>query len=358
MFAEKIKLTQDYIDLIVKKRKEHHLTAYELSEKLGKNKSWIPNIENHRTKNISKENLFLIFDSFAKEEDMDTEKYILKYLHPHAIVQLDDGNSIPCEVLQTRYKLSELDSYSEEYFYNYYVCNDETSMQKNIKELKTAISTLLGSMSKMFPYLTLKQQAEAIRSIYSIEENYVRLPALISEFLKIDIFSEYPADEGGKHAQQYREEFRELISITKNNFKLFNAKAKVYSFFTEGGNEFSINYRLANFDFGSYEELESILSDIEQYVFAVYRYVQLAYDYSDAPNIDLKKIYSKAKQFLTLFTVISKISYNVEFPIPQNDASKDTVNTTQLQLANMLYEIKQQFFKKFNMPEESESPQD
>lgn len=358
MFAEKIKLTQDYIDLIVKKRKEHHLTAYELSEKLGKNKSWIPNIENHRTKNISKENLLLIFDSFAKEEHIDTEQYILKYLHPHAIVQLDDGNSIPCEVLQTKYKLSTLDSYSEEYFNSYYICNDETSMQRNIKELKTAISTLLESMSKEFPYLTLKQQAETIRSIYSIKENYVRLPSLISEFLKIDIFSEYPADEEGKHAQQYREEFRELITTTKNNFKLFNAKASVYSFFTEDGNNFSINYRLANFDFGSYEELKSILSDIEQYIFAVYRYVQLAYDYSDTPNIDLKKIYSKAKQFLTLFTVISKISYKVELTLPQNDATKDIVNTTQLKLTNMLYEIKQLFFKKFNISDESESPLD
>ena len=48
MFANKIRITQDYIDLIVKKRKEHYYTAYELSEKLGKNKSWIPNIENHR----------------------------------------------------------------------------------------------------------------------------------------------------------------------------------------------------------------------------------------------------------------------------------------------------------------------
>ena len=55
MFANKIRITQDYIDLIVKKRKEHYYTAYELSEKLGKNKSWIPNIENHRTKNLSKE---------------------------------------------------------------------------------------------------------------------------------------------------------------------------------------------------------------------------------------------------------------------------------------------------------------
>ena len=52
VFPTKIKLTDDYIALIVTERKKHNLTAYQLSEKIGKNKSWLPNIENHRTKNI------------------------------------------------------------------------------------------------------------------------------------------------------------------------------------------------------------------------------------------------------------------------------------------------------------------
>ena len=57
MLADKIKITDELIELIVCARKEHNLTAYQLSEKVGKNKSWLPNIENKRTKNISKEDL-------------------------------------------------------------------------------------------------------------------------------------------------------------------------------------------------------------------------------------------------------------------------------------------------------------
>ena len=48
MFPDKIKITDDLIKLIVDTRKEHNLTSYQLSEKIGKNKSWLPNIENKR----------------------------------------------------------------------------------------------------------------------------------------------------------------------------------------------------------------------------------------------------------------------------------------------------------------------
>ena len=41
MFPDKIRLTPDYIDLIIKERKKHDLTSYQLSERLGKNKSWL-----------------------------------------------------------------------------------------------------------------------------------------------------------------------------------------------------------------------------------------------------------------------------------------------------------------------------
>ena len=85
VFEDTIKITQEYIDLIITKRKEHNLTAYQLSEKIGKNKSWLPNIENRRTKNISRDDLILLFKDFAKEENMDAEEYILKYLRPNLL---------------------------------------------------------------------------------------------------------------------------------------------------------------------------------------------------------------------------------------------------------------------------------
>ena len=356
MFANKIKLTQDYIDLIVKKRKEHQLTAYELSEQLGRNKSWIPNIENHRTKNISKENLLLIFDSFAKEENMDTEKYILKYLHPHAIVQLDDGTSIPCEFLQNKYGLSPLESPPHEIYTNFNYDPNDLPQEETIDYLKDAISGFYETILNLFPILSQKDRKETIDSIRSIAKNYKRQPFLTTKLLAIDYFPNYPADEYGKHAQQYLDEVSALLDETKYKFDLANAKAEVYSFFVEDGNMFSLNQEIANFDFGSYQDLEYILSEIEQYVFAIYKYVHVAYEYSGTPNIDLKKIYFKAKQFLKLFLHISNISYDVEFTIPENDSTKDIVNATQLNVTNMLYEIKKKFHSRYNIPEEPQSP--
>lgn len=356
MFASKIKLTQDYIDLIVKKRKEHQLTAYELSEQLGRNKSWIPNIENHRTKNISKENLLHIFDSFAKEEHMDTEKYILKYLHPHAIVQLDDGTSIPCELLQNKYGLSPLEIPPHEAYTNFNYDPNDLPKAETINYLKDALSTFYNTILEQFPILSQEDREKTITSIRSIAKNYKRQPFLTTKLLAIDYFPDYPSDEYGKHAQQYLDEVSGLLDKTKHAFALANAKAEVYSFFVEDGNMFPLNQQIATFDLGSYQELEYILSDIEQYIFAVYKYVNVAYEYSDAPNIDLRKIYFKAKQFLKLFLHISQISYDVEFKVPENDASKDIVNATQLTVTNMLYEIKKKFHSRYNIPEEPKGP--
>ena len=84
LFPDKIKITDELIKLIVDTRKEYNLTSYQLSEKIGKNKSWLPNIENKRTKNIFKEDLILLFKDFAKDKNMDAEDFIIKYLSPTA----------------------------------------------------------------------------------------------------------------------------------------------------------------------------------------------------------------------------------------------------------------------------------
>ena len=100
MFPEKIKITDELIQLIIDTRKEHNLTAYQLSEKIGKNKSWLPNIENRRTKNISRDDLILLFKDFAKDKNMDAEEFVIKYLSPTATVELNDNVSVPNHYLQ------------------------------------------------------------------------------------------------------------------------------------------------------------------------------------------------------------------------------------------------------------------
>ena len=96
MFPEKIKITDELIQLIINTRKEHNLTAYQLSEKIGKNKSWLPNIENRRTKNISRSDLYLLFKNFADEKNLRPEQYIVKNLPRNCMIELEDGLTAPC----------------------------------------------------------------------------------------------------------------------------------------------------------------------------------------------------------------------------------------------------------------------
>ena len=140
MFENKIEITQDYIDLIVAKRKEHNLTAYQLSEKIGKNKSWLPNIENRRTKNISRDDLILLFKDFAKEENLSVEEYIIKYLRPNLLMN----------ILEQRLAAKKRDLENQQEYFRIDMKNIEQSNYEDnainallcMKKLKTEIAEL------------------------------------------------------------------------------------------------------------------------------------------------------------------------------------------------------------------------
>ena len=139
MFEDTIKITQEYIDLIITKRKEHNLTAYQLSEKIGKNKSWLPNIENRRTKNISRDDLILLFKDFAKEENMDAEEYILKYLRPNLLKSnLEQRLAAKKRDLGNQQEYFRIDMNIEQSNYE----DNAVNALLNMKKLKTEIAEL------------------------------------------------------------------------------------------------------------------------------------------------------------------------------------------------------------------------
>ena len=61
---------------IINKRKEIGLSAYDLSEKSGHSKYWLPNIEVGRTKKISVEDLLSIYKYLIPDTDIDMAEYI------------------------------------------------------------------------------------------------------------------------------------------------------------------------------------------------------------------------------------------------------------------------------------------
>ena len=157
MFPKKIRLTDDLIELIIETRKRNGLTAYQLSEAIGKNKSWLPNIENHRTKNISNDDLLLIFNDFAKEEGLSPELYIIKHLNPTAQVQLDNGDIVSCRVLQKKYEL----------------LSDKVSIEEILDDFHGYVTLEEGKyhqIKKMF--LSLKNEVVSLKRI-SFDEIYL-----------------------------------------------------------------------------------------------------------------------------------------------------------------------------------------
>ncbi|MBS5129899.1 MAG: hypothetical protein KHZ01_05365 [Lachnospiraceae bacterium] len=352
MFPNKIALTDEYIDLIVKERKKHGITAYNLSQKIGKNKSWLTNLENHRTKNISKTDFLLIFKDFAKEENLDVEKYIIKYLHPNAIVTLENGNTIPCYVLQTYYELLSIDGNYIDYmesldFYNFY--NGELDFKKDMKSLEGSLSSFKETVLKKTSELPdKKQRKEIIKAIDIITENLMREFPLAMEYYKIDIFKNIPNNIYGKLDDLYINEANEIINQTLQQFTLLNAKIDVYSYLSEDGDNYSLVSEIANFEYGTLDDLSNIIDKIEAFSFSIYNYIDLSYKFGSSSNIDVKKLYRKLKTFLCAFVNIAKLNFEVIFAVPSNDSSEDIIKETQLQANNLIFQIKQAFQEKYH----------
>lgn len=81
MASKKIRISEDMIKFIKEMRKEHNISAYELSKLCGRKQSWIPNIENHRTTSMTAEAASKLGDIFQElDEKKEFESYIERQL--------------------------------------------------------------------------------------------------------------------------------------------------------------------------------------------------------------------------------------------------------------------------------------
>ena len=77
MIPDKIELNKTIVNKIVEIRGKLGLSSYQLSEKMGKSKFWLNNVENNKTKNISKDDLVNIL-SYIYDERNEIENTIEK----------------------------------------------------------------------------------------------------------------------------------------------------------------------------------------------------------------------------------------------------------------------------------------
>ena len=357
MFPEKIKLTREYIDLIIKKRKEHNLTAYELSEKIGKNKSWLPNIENNRTKNISKDDFLALFKDFAAEESMDTEMYIIKYLNPNALVILDDGRSMLCSFLKRLHKLDESSSNAQDKGKDYDPRQkDSVFIELNIyiHKLRDLLYTYLEDdywdtpdneynsdivdPNRVTPHRVVEDRKE----IYSAFLSY---PALATKIYGIDFLGGLDV----KHEDfEYISEVSDLISEMEWRFELLNQKAALYNYFREPYTNSNLSYKINSCDGSSPTTMADLISSIKNYIELLSVYITNIFACPYHIDVDFHKLYSVADGFCKDIIRVAKLPYCYSLEIPENNWEESKIKDSQLQLNNIIFQIKKEFNEKYH----------
>lgn len=355
MFPEKIKLTDEYIDLIVKERKKHGFSSYELSEKIGKNKSWLPNIENHRTKNISKKDFLLIFNEFAKGSGFSTEKYIIKNLHPNTIIELDDKTTLPAFYLQGEFNLyppNYTDVSVEDVIKRAEYLSSDKPFSVDFVTIKEALVNLSKTILEELPFQTPKERERTLDAIKTMRYNFV------NDFNITISFYEVPILHGGldrfseKLGLKYASDLNSVKEKYVSSIKTLYAKANVHSYFdTESPDSYGAT-NLESYTDNDVKDLEVFIFNIESYIYELYEYIRLSIADSQINNYEYvpeyHKLYSVAIHVLQTFVNLCKLDYFLDFEIPSDDATEDIIDKKQLELNNIVYAIKKAFIKKYH----------
>lgn len=356
MFPEKIKIIDEYIDLIVQMRKENNITAYQLSEMIGKNKSWLPNIENRRTKNISKNDFLLIFNNFAKDSGLSTEHFIIKNLSPNALIELDDDTTVPCFYLQNTLKLYPKNftkASVEEHLQRFDYYSSEKPMSIDVVTINERLVKFSNTILEELPYLVPDDRAKLLKALEIMRQNFV------NDFNITRSFYEVPIMHGGTNqfGKNISKQFISNLDIIHEKYisalELSYSKATVYAYFDKEPYEKYEAVHLETYTGNNPNDMIMFISSIESYIYELYRYIRLAISDAVLNNYECKieyhKLYSVASHVLQRFIKIAKIDYSFQFEIPFDDASKDEIDKKQLELNNISYAIKQAFNKKYEI---------
>jgi transcriptional regulator with XRE-family HTH domain len=353
MFPEKIKITDELIQLIIDTRKAHNLTAYQLSEKIGKNKSWLPNIENRRTKNISRNDLILLFKDFAKDKNMEAEEFVIKYLSPTATVELNDNVSVPNHYLQNSMGIYSPDHdmlhiSDEERIkrMEYYI--QDKPYEVDLMHLKKNLKDLSDTIIDEFSYCeTPDDRRNMIKLVKTMRVNFQ------GEFAYTQKLYQFPLFHGDAETCFGNTMGKDYLQKTNNNIESFSAKQKLLYSYAEICSEM-------NYDEGTYnpyidltsinentdvETLEQNLFGYESFIYELHEYIKSAKNealINQHPcNIDCIKLFEHIISSINSFITKAKLDYHFEYTMPTQDADVDELIKKCLELNTITYGIKQ-----------------
>lgn len=338
MFPEKIKITDELIQLIINTRKNDHLTAYQLSEKIGKNKSWLPNIENKRTKNISKSDLYLLFKDNAAKENMSPEQYILRNLPRNCTIELEDGITAPCYHVREMLGISYLEDYenlskdefNEELDFNEYGRNDKLRE----KDVAATIYRLSNTLIDKLKLYTLEEKENFARCLDTMTDNFEND---FEHTISIYNNSYCPADPLSKPSSVRTDYISYLETLDKNNniaLNMMSSRAFVYSFIEQTPYDtytfFNKIKNWNNIDEPEEEKLYFAFYDIKNFQFAVFSYAEYLTEYSTifkkCPTFDYALIFSKLFEAFKLFIQVAKMNYSFDLFIPNDNSSIEKIH--------------------------------
>lgn len=347
MFANKIKLTDEYIKLITKTRKEHNITAYQLSENIGKNKSWLSNIENHRTKNITKNDLLLLFKDFAAEENLDPEKFIIKYLPPDTPIELDNNTTVPCHFLQTKLELISLKSNPQEYLENYNFYTNEIPREEDLRYSVLKLQDLHDILLNKLENATKNDRQTLLSAIDIMINNFENVPYLASKLYGIQIVcvnSDLGYDD--KQIVYFNNKEEDIINKCRTEMKLCEKESNLEYYFSQSNTGMTFFTEVYDINLTStYEEIMDWILSVEKYISEAFSYLRLAW--TNKVQFNYNKYIIKPISCLKYFLEKMKLAYNFKLNTLTNESSFDEINQEQINLNNILLKIKEQISSRY-----------
>lgn len=353
MFPEKIKITDELIRLIIETRKAHDLTAYQLSEQIGKNKSWLPNIENRRTKNISRDDLYLLFRDFASKENLEPEQYIVKNLPRDSMIELEGGVVAPGFHVKEMLDVDDWEGLSDEEINTTLEFEvDETLRQKDVLASIYRLSVVLKKQLARYP-LDEKEQFSRLIDIMTsnIENDFERTLNLYGKgYCPHD-----PLGYDTKVREVYLSQLDRFQDIADLVNELMMLRAFVYSFIENVPNDlYSFSKKIENWDTIADPEDEKLyyaLEDIKNYHFGLFSYIEDCVKYStifkDAPTVEYNLLFSKLHEMFVSYVNVAKIDYSFDFQIPDDSIANMEIDLLHSKTDKIIFEIEKKLRSKF-----------
>lgn len=355
MFPDKIKITDDLIKLIIDTRKEYNLTAYQLSEKIGKNKSWLPNIENKRTKNISREDLIILFKDFAKDKGIDPEEFVIKYLSPTATIELDNNVTVPNHYLQSSMEIfspdhEDLHISFEERMSRMKYAMEEKPYEVDLMDLKKKLKDLSDLIIDEFSYCkTSDDRQSIIKMVDMMHTNLVGEVefAYVQKLYQIPIFyGESKMGYGDIVGAEYIENTLSNINSFSATQRLYMTYANVYGDMIPQKDKYNLLEEIQSITNKSDEDrLDSVVFGLDAFIYNFQEYIKAAYDEAKINNHpcsnDFTPIFEYIIKCLKLFIQNAGLEYHFNYEIPDSTNDFDTIVKKCLELNNISFGIKQ-----------------